>query len=103
MPFPGTHAVCLRNVHVAVGVVVHLLVDVADRLKADDGILVLAQRLVNTAEIWRTKWSVSDAAEAKGHAWMSIINNYKSNMWNNTLIEILFKLQGIILQYYLLV
>lgn len=68
MPFAGTHAVCLRNVHVAVGVVVHLLVDVADRLKADDGILVLAQRLVNTAEIWRTKWSVSDADEAKGHA-----------------------------------
>lgn len=48
----GTHAVCLRHVHVAVGVVVHLLVDATDRLVAEDPIFILAQWRINATKLW---------------------------------------------------
>lgn len=80
MPFVSTHAVCLHNIHVAVGVIVHLLVDTADGFKAEDGILVLAQWFVNTTEVWRGKRSMSDVGEEKGRTQMSIVSNYEKNI-----------------------
>lgn len=88
----STHAVCLHDIHVAVGVIVHLLVDIADRFEADDGILVLAQRFVNTAQVWRGKRSMSDVSEAIDQSRMSIVSNYikKRTCWSNTTIEFVF-------------
>lgn len=50
-PTAGTHLVALLHVHVAVGIVVHLLVDVADGLEAELLVLVVAQGLVDAAEL----------------------------------------------------
>lgn len=53
---PSTHLVALLHVHVAVGIVVHLLVDVADGLEAELLVLVVAQGLVDAAELcWGRK------------------------------------------------
>lgn len=48
-----THPVRLKHVHVSIGIIVHLLVDAADGLEAEDGILILAQRLINATELWK--------------------------------------------------
>lgn len=53
-PWPSpahTDLVTLLHVHVAVGIVVHLFVDVAHGLEAELLVLVVAQRLVNAAEL----------------------------------------------------
>lgn len=47
---PSTNLVTLLYVHVAIGIVVHLLVNVADSLEAELLVLIVAQGLVNSAE-----------------------------------------------------
>lgn len=49
----STDPVCLGDVHVSVSVVVHLLVDVPDGLEAQDGVFVMAQGLVDSAQLWK--------------------------------------------------
>lgn len=48
-----THPVRLKHIHVSIGIIVHLLVDAADGLETEDGILILAQRLINATELWK--------------------------------------------------
>lgn len=50
-----SHLVRLGRVHRAVGVVVHQLVDAADRLEAQQRVLVLAELLVYRAQIYERK------------------------------------------------
>lgn len=45
------HLVRLAHVHAAVGVVVHLFVDAADRLEAQQGVLVPAELLVDQTQV----------------------------------------------------
>lgn len=49
----STDPISLRDVHVPVGVVVHLLVNAPDGLETEDGIFVLAERLVDAAQLWK--------------------------------------------------
>lgn len=40
--YAGTYAVCLYHVYIAVCVIIHLLVNTTDRLKAENGVVILA-------------------------------------------------------------
>lgn len=46
----STNLIALLYVHIAIGIIVHLLVDVADSFKAELLIFIMAQGLVNAAE-----------------------------------------------------
>lgn len=48
------HLVCLGGVHAAVGVVVHQFVDAADRLKAEQRVLVVTELLVYDTQVCNT-------------------------------------------------
>lgn len=49
----NTDPIGLQHIHVSIGVVIHLLVNVADGLETEDGIFILAQGLVDAAQLWR--------------------------------------------------
>lgn len=49
----STDPIRLCDVHVSISVVVHLLVNAPDGLKTEDGIFVLAEGLINAAQIWK--------------------------------------------------
>lgn len=46
-----THPIGLHRVHIPIGIVVHLLVDVADGFEAQGGGLILAQNFINAAQL----------------------------------------------------
>lgn len=56
----NTDPIRLRDVHVPVSVVVHLLVNAPDGLETEDGVFVLAEGLVDAAQLWKEdrRWGV---------------------------------------------
>lgn len=53
--FASTHPICLSHIHIAVGVIIHPLVDTTDGFEGEIGILILAQEHIDAAEVWQRK------------------------------------------------
>lgn len=47
----STYPISFRNIHVSIGIIVHLLVNAADGFKAEDGVLILAQGFIDAAKL----------------------------------------------------
>lgn len=49
----STHPICLNHIHVSVCIIIHLLVNTTDGFKTEIGILILAEQLIDAAEVWQ--------------------------------------------------
>lgn len=82
----STDPIRLRDIHVSVSVVIHLLVNAPDGLETEDGIFILAQGLVDAAQLWkedRQEIKQNQAAHFFNQSSITLSIVHVHNRWRN--------------------